>query len=105
MGKRKPQPVAEPRKQSFFSDSTVHVVGDSLCLTFHRAQGDEFDGEEVEVWMPLGSAGTAAMALLEAAFPRRIAEAILRRADHAAYKAWLAADPDRKPQDWAGLGL
>lgn len=91
-----PKPKAPPEPQSFYVDSTVERVGDSVCLTFHALD----DGREVEVWMPLSSAGTAAMTLLEVSFDRRIARQVQRRADRAAYLAWLREDPTREPQDW-----
>lgn len=98
--KRKPPALPlKPEPQCFYADSRVERVGDCVCLTFHQTDS----GDEVEVWLPLSCAGTAAMSLLEAAFGLRIAERIKQRADYASYRAWLAEG--NKPTDWEGLGL
>lgn len=96
--KREPEPL-EPR--AFYSDSRVKRVGDSVCLTFHATDS----GDEVEVWMPLSSAGTAAMALLEVSFDHRIARTAKRRADFAAYQARQRENPLAEPVDWTEAEL
>ena len=101
MVKRKPKPTQKPESQTFYADSRVERIGDAICLTFHQLD----NGDEVEVWLPLRSAGTAAMSLLEAAFGQRVAETVRRRADHDAYRKWLAEDATRTPMDWTKVGL
>lgn len=101
MAKRERKPPPKPETQTFYSDSRVERVGDSVCLTFHAID----EGNAVEVWLPLSCAGTAAMSLLEAAFGQRVARSIQRRADFEAYRNWLRADPSRNPVDWERIGL
>lgn len=75
--KRAPQPAPKPETQTFYADSRVEKVGDCICLTFQRSD----NGDEVELWLPLSSAGTAAMALLEAAFGQDLAARIRKRVE------------------------
>jgi hypothetical protein len=76
----KPKPPPKPETQTFYADSRVERVGDCICLTFHSTD----NGDEVEVWLPLSSAGTAGMALLEAGFGQDLAARIRRRVERSA---------------------
>jgi len=77
MTKRKPKPPPKPESQTFYADSRVERIGDAICLTFQQSD----NGDEVEVWLPLSCAGTAGMALLEAAFGQDQAARIRERVE------------------------
>lgn len=75
--KKAAKPPPKTETQTFYADSRVEKVGDCICLTFHSTD----NGDEVEVWLPLSCAGTAAMSLLEAAFGQDLAARIRKRVE------------------------
>jgi len=85
-----PKPPPKPETQNFYADSRVEKVGDCICLTFHSTD----NGDEVEVWLPLSSAGTAAMALLEAAFGQDLAARIRKRVERSEWAKRRGWDRD-----------
>jgi hypothetical protein len=60
-------------KRAFWSNITVELIGEAICLTFHR------EADEVEVWVPARCAATAGLALLETAMGPDRAARVLRR--------------------------